>query len=241
MNRTILIFLFSIISFSAISQDARVINVSFIPTIDDKNVKLYEDIIIDSTQHYIINISKLKFYVSHLSFYKNEKLVWQDNVAAHLMDSENDMSIKLTIKNNIDFNTIKFGLGIDSITNVSGSLDGDLDPLKGMYWTWQSGYVNFKLEGSMPAKNKILNKFEYHLGGYSGEYNSYNTVTLNVENTDSLNILLELGMFLSNWYVSGHPNIMSPGKIAVDFSKIVSTCFSVSTNNNDVFIMRMTN
>jgi hypothetical protein len=34
---------------------------------------------------------------------------------------------------------------------------------------------------------------------------------------------------------------MSPGKIAVDFSKIVSTCFSVSTNNNDVFIMRMTN
>jgi hypothetical protein len=227
MNRTILIFLFSIISFSAISQDARVINVSFIPTIDDKNVKLYEDIIIDSTQHYIINISKLKFYVSHLSFYKNEKLVWQDNVAAHLMDSENDMSIKLTIKNNIDFNTIKFGLGIDSITNVSGALDGDLDPLKGMYWTWQSGYVNFKLEGTMPDKNWVNQKFEYHLGGYSGENNSYNTIFLRTENSDLINIQVDAGKFLSDWYVGAHLNIMSPGKIAVDFSKILASCFSV--------------
>ena len=113
MNKFFLFFLFSIISLSAISQDARIITVSFIPIIDDKNVKLDEDIIIDSAHHYIINISKLKFYVSHLSFYKNEKLVWQDNVAAHLMDAENDMSIKLMIKKNIDFNTIKFGLGID--------------------------------------------------------------------------------------------------------------------------------
>jgi hypothetical protein len=227
MNRFILFFLFFIICFSAISQDARIITVSFIPTIDDKNVKLDEDIIIDSVKDYKINISKLKFYVSHLSFYKNENLVWQDKVAAHLMDAANDMSFKLTIKNNVDFNAIKFGLGIDSITNVSGALDGDLDPLKGMYWTWQSGYVNFKLEGTMPDKNWVYQKFEYHLGGYSGENNSYNSVILKTENSDSINIQLDAGKFLSDWYVGAHPNIMSPGKIAVDFSKILASCFSI--------------
>lgn len=227
MNKFFLFFLFSIISFSAISQDARIITVSFIPTIDDKNIKLDEDIIIDSAQHYKINISKLKFYVSHLSFYKNEKLVWQDNIAAHLINAENDMSIKLIIKKNIDFNTIKFGLGIDSITNVSGALDGDLDPLKGMYWTWQSGYVNFKLEGTMPDKNWVNQKFEYHLGGYSGENNSYNSIVLKTENSDLINIQLDAGKFLSDWYVGAHPNIMSPGKIAVDFSKILASCFSI--------------
>ena len=227
MNRIILIFLFFIICFSEISQDARIITVSFIPTIDDINVKLDEDIIIDSVKHYKINISKLKFYVSHLSFYKKEKLLWQDNVAAHLMDAANDMSIKLIIKNNIDFNAIKFGLGVDSITNVSGALDGDLDPLKGMYWTWQSGYVNFKLEGTMPDKNWVYQKFEYHLGGYSGENNSYNAIVLKTENSDLINIQLDAGKFLSDRYVGSHPNIMSPGKIAVDFSKILASCFII--------------
>ena len=227
MNRIILNILFFFICFSAFSQDARIITISFIPTIDDKHVKLDEDITIDSSQQYKINISKLKFYVSHLSFYKNEKLIWQDNIAAHLMDAENEMSIKLIIKNNIDFNIIKFGLGIDSVTNASGALDGDLDPLKGMYWTWQSGYVNFKLEGSMPDKNWVNQKFEYHLGGYSGENNSYNSVVLKTENSDLINIQLDAGKFLSDWYVGAHPNIMSPGKIAVDFSKILASCFSV--------------
>jgi hypothetical protein len=169
----------------------------------------------------------LKFYVSHLSFYKNEKLVWQDKVTAHLMDAVNDMSIKLIIKNNIDFNAIKFGLGIDSITNVSGALDGDLDPLKGMYWTWQSGYVNFKLEGTMPDNNWVKQKFEYHLGGYSGDFNSYNTITLDVDNANDINVTLDLDKFISNWYVGAHPNIMSPGKVAVDFSKILASCFSI--------------
>ena len=227
MNRIILIFLFFIICFSAFSQDARIINVLFSPIINNEVLKINNEIVIDTAQNVKINISKLKFYVSHLGLYKNEKLVWQDNVAAHLMDAENDMSIKLTIKNNIDFNIIKFGLGIDSVTNVSGALDGDLDPLKGMYWTWQSGYVNFKLEGTMPDKNWVNQKFEYHLGGYSGENNSYNAIVLKSENSDLINIQLDAGKFLSDWYVGAHPNIMSPGKIAVDFSKILASCFII--------------
>ncbi|MEI8054034.1 MAG: MbnP family protein [Bacteroidota bacterium] len=227
MNRIFLIFLFSTISFSAISQDARIITVSFVPTIDNKNVKLDEDIIIDSAQHYKINITKLKFYVSHLSLYKDEQLVWQDNELAHLMDAENEMNIKFTIKKNIDFNKIKFGLGIDSITNVSGALDGDLDPLKGMYWTWQSGYVNFKMEGTSTAIRSESQRFEYHLGGYSAENNTYNTIDLIVGNSEAINIAINFHKFLSDFNVVTHLNVMSPGKVAVDLSKILASCFSI--------------
>jgi hypothetical protein len=227
MNRIFLIFLFFTISFSAFSQDARIITVSFVPTIDNKNVKLDEDIIIDSVQHYKINITKLKFYVSHLSFYKDEQLVWQDNELAHLMDAENEMNIKFTLKQNIEFNKIKFGLGIDSITNVSGALDGDLDPLKGMYWTWQSGYVNFKLEGTSTAIRSESQKFEYHLGGYSAENNTYNSIVLPVGNSDTINIAIDFNKFLSDFNVVTHVNVMSPGKVAVDLSKILASCFNI--------------
>jgi hypothetical protein len=227
MNRFILILLLLNLSFSTFSQDTRTITVSFIPIINNEIVKINKDIVIDSAANIKIVVSKLKFYISQLSFYKDEKLVWQDKVAAHLMDAENDMSINLSIKKDILFNEIKFGIGIDSITNVSGALDGDLDPLKGMYWTWQSGYVNFKLEGTMPDKNWVNQKFEYHLGGYSGDYNSYNTISLDIDNANDINVSLDIDKFISNWYVGAHPNIMSPGKIAVDFSKILASCFNI--------------
>jgi len=58
-------------------------------------------------------------------------------------------------------------IGTDSITNVSGALDGDLDPIKGMYWAWNSGCINFKLEGTRVISGKKT-PFEYHIGGYNG-------------------------------------------------------------------------
>lgn len=240
MKKFIITLLLLNIFFTAFSQDARIITVSFIPTINGEIAKLNKEIEIDSSKNIKISITKLKFYLSHLSFYKDEKLVWQDNTAAYLMDAENEMSIKLPIKKDIEFNAIKFGLGVDSITNVAGALDGDLDPLKGMYWTWQSGYVNFKLEGNMHNSKSEEQKFEYHLGGYSGENNSYNTIALDVENSDKIKVSLDLDKFLSNWYVEAYPNIMSPGKIAVDFSKILSTCFHFQ-NDNGNFIIRQLN
>jgi len=226
MNKFFLFFLFSTISSSAISQDARIVSVMFFPEMNGKIIEINKEIRIISSNEKL-NVTKLKFYVSQLSFYKDDQLVWQDNEIAHLMDAENDMSIKLNIKKNIDFNTIKFGLGIDSITNVSGALDGDLDPLKGMYWTWQSGYVNFKLEGTSTAIRSESQKFEYHLGGYSAENNTYNSIVLPVGNSDTINIAIDFNKFLSDFNVVTHVNVMSPGKVAVDLSKILASCFNI--------------
>jgi hypothetical protein len=226
MNRIILIFLFFISCFSAFSQDARKVSITFLPEMNREIIVLNKEIhIISSNEE--LNITKLKFYVSHLSFYKDEQLVWQDNELAHLMDAENEMNIKCIIKKNIEFNKIKIGLGIDSVTNVSGALDGDLDPLKGMYWTWQSGYVNFKLEGTSTAIRSESQKFEYHLGGYSAENNTYNSIVLPVGNSDTINIAIDFNKFLSDFNVVTHVNVMSPGKVAVDLSKILASCFNI--------------
>ena len=226
MNRIILFILFFIIRFTAISQDARNVSISFFPEMNEGIIVINKEIHIISSNE-ILNVTKLKFYVSHLSFYKDEQLVWQDNELAHLMDAENEMNIKFTLKQNIEFNKIKFGLGIDSITNVSGALDGDLDPLKGMYWTWQSGYVNFKMEGTSTAIRSESQRFEYHLGGYSAENNTYNTIDLTVGNSEAINIAIDFHKFLSDFNVVTHLNVMSPGKVAVDLSKLLASCFSI--------------
>ena len=59
---------------------------------------------------------------------------------------------------------IYFQIGIDSLTNVSGDLDGDLDPALGMYWAWNSGYINMKLEGKSSSCKSVKKEFQFHIG-----------------------------------------------------------------------------
>ena len=84
-----------------------------------------------------------------------------------------EVALCLEIPEDTEFDAIQFNLGIDSLTNVSGALGGDLDPTKGMYWTWQNGYVNFKLQGTSDLCNNPKNEFEFHLGGYLKPFNNY--------------------------------------------------------------------
>ena len=94
-----------------------------------------------------IQITAFKFYISNLELLNKNKSVWKDSIPFHLIDAFNEKTLAFKIPTNIPYTKVKFNLGIDSITNVSGAMGGDLDPTKGMYWTWQSGYINFKLEG----------------------------------------------------------------------------------------------
>ena len=55
-------------------------------------------------------------------------------------------------------------VGVDSARNVSGAQTGALDPAKGMFWTWNTGYIMAKLEGNSPASPTGI--FEYHIGGF---------------------------------------------------------------------------
>ncbi len=127
-------------------------------------------------------IHTLKFYLSNIAFLKNGKEIWREKNSFHLLDIEdlNFLSISFSPGADIEFDALKFDLGIDSLTNVSGAFGGDLDPTKGMYWAWNSGYVNFKIEGyfeKCPARN---HEFQFHIGGYMPPFQSLQTIILPV-------------------------------------------------------------
>ena len=62
--------------------------------------------------------------------------------------------------------------------NTSGAQTGALDPMNDMFWTWNSGYVMQKLEGTSPQSSVVNNKMEYHIGGFSGAYSVLNYLML---------------------------------------------------------------
>jgi hypothetical protein len=187
------------------------------------------------TDHYYKNgndsvlIETLKFYISGIELLHKGKVVWQEKNSFHLIDVSNEKTMNLfcLVPANIQFTQLKLNLGIDSTTNVSGALGGDLDPTKGMYWTWQSGYINFKLEGKSNLCKTRANEFQLHLGGYQFPFNGLKTVTFNVINKNKTTIILDMEQFLNSLHLSQQNHIMSPKAESVLLSETVSKLFSV--------------
>jgi hypothetical protein len=174
---------------TSISLFAQSTSFSFQPTFS--NQSLNQEVYYRLNAQDSIQFTSFKFYISHLELMNGNKVVWKDKVTYHLIDAFDEKTLVLQIPSNISFTKIKFQLGIDSLTNVSGAMGGDLDPTKGMYWTWQSGYINFKLEGTSNICKTRHNEFQFHLGGYQQPFNSLQTVFVQV--SKSTNIEAEHG------------------------------------------------
>ncbi|MCF8450713.1 MAG: hypothetical protein K9G49_12655 [Taibaiella sp.] len=173
-------------------------------------------------------IQACRFYISAIEFYEDDRLQWKESNSYHLLDAATAATLQLllNVPEKIHYSSIKFRLGIDSTTNVSGAMGGDLDPSKGMYWSWQSGYINFKLEGrntKCPGRN---NEFHFHLGGYASSFASMQTVALTTENTNSIAIQFDVQQFLSGIDLTTQNNIMIPGNDAVILSKKAASIFT---------------
>lgn len=175
------------------------------------------------------SISMLRLYLSNFTFFKNGSIVFEEKNSFHLLDleDENTLELKFPGLENLDFDLLQFNLGIDSLTHVSGAMGGDLDPTKGMFWTWQSGYVNFKLEGTYvkcPTRN---HEFQFHLGGYLAPFQSVQSVQLKVPRGEKLLLQLDVSPFFEQVDWIKKYSIMSPGKEAVAASRVLANSFSI--------------
>jgi hypothetical protein len=199
------------------------INITFQPSSSNQSIELNKLYLLsDSSQ---LEIARCRFYVSNFTFYSNNKLV-SEQKEAHLIDLENPESLQLSFPISA-VDSVRFNLGIDSLTNVAGILDGDLDPIKGMYWTWNSGYINSKVEGTFTKKDGQKIPFEYHLGGYLMPYSTIRTLTLNCEKSETTFIKLDLSQFITSLEIETCNNVMIPGPKAVELSKLFSQCFKM--------------
>lgn len=175
-----------------------------------------------------IRIDLLSFYISGVTFLYHDSVVVRMNDFFHLVNMEDTASLRFrcNFEKPVVYDKVRFNIGIDSVTNVSGAFGGDLDPTKGMYWTWQSGYINFKLEGYSPLCNTRNHKFQYHIGGYQSPDASMQTVELDCSPGSSrLLITLDIAAFLDGIDLAKENEVMSPGEKAVGLSKLLPGIF----------------
>ncbi|MEN9332504.1 MAG: hypothetical protein RLZZ94_1594, partial [Bacteroidota bacterium] len=128
----------------------------------------------------------------------------------------------LDINSNRDLDFVSFNLGIDSTINVSGAMEGDLDPMNNMYWTWQSGYINIKFEGSIDDGVQR----EYHLGGYAYPNNALQKVNFKLNKSGDTVIHIHLDDFIHSIPDSIPFKFMTPDPKAVYLSYLFAKSLS---------------
>lgn len=124
-------------------------------------------------------VTTFRYYVSNLKLTRADGTEYVQPESYYLIDEANEDSRHLTIKDvpTGDYTGLKFTIGVDSARNVAGAQTGALDPAKGMFWTWNSGYIYTMLEGSSPQSLSPNRMITFHIGGFRTPNNTIRTVT----------------------------------------------------------------
>ncbi|MCD6066263.1 MAG: hypothetical protein K0S33_1089 [Bacteroidetes bacterium] len=124
-------------------------------------------------------VSKFKYYISNIKLTKSDGTIFTESESYHLIDEDVTSSKVLTLSGVPfgNYTAISFMIGVDSTRNVSGAQSGALDPAKGMFWSWSSGYIMAKLEGNSPSSPATNHGLVLHMGGFSGTNSVLKTLT----------------------------------------------------------------
>lgn len=125
------------------------------------------------------NVSKFNYYISNIKLTRSDLSVYTETESYHLLEAEDATSLEFVL-NNVpigDYIGIQFTIGVDSTRNVSGAQTGALDPANGMFWSWNSGYIMTKFEGTSPQSTAMGGMLMYHVGGFSGTNSVLKTVS----------------------------------------------------------------
>jgi hypothetical protein len=167
-----------------------------------------------------ITISVCKYYLTNIVLIdsNNQEILLPETY--FLVDESLPISkiIRLNIPEGT-YKSIRYMVGVDSARNVSGVQSGALDPSLGMFWTWVSGYIQAKLEGTY-ADFSESGEFIHHIGGFSGPYNPLQTIELSFSNptrvATSKQLTLDIGANYQKWIRSQHSIVLKTTPVIME-------------------------
>ncbi|CAN5749326.1 hypothetical protein BH10BAC2_BH10BAC2_06820 [soil metagenome] len=186
-------------------------------------------------------IRNCRYYISNIVLLDSLNSKSQSfNDQYFLVDEKEDESKHIALATSLQHITgLQFLLGVDSIKNVSGVQTGSLDPARGMFWTWNTGYVMAKLEGTSPVAKTPGHAFSYHVGGYKPGEAVAKKIQLAVQEPLALHrgyktifITADILKWFSNKYTIKIADVTfchEPGKLAMQLADNYAGMFSIES------------
>lgn len=129
-----------------------------------------------------VKVTELSYYFTNVSLL-NQNNQWVNLGNYDLIEFNNPASTEISLTNVPagTYSKIKFLVGVDSLANSTGAHEGELSPAFGMYWSWATGYVFFRMKGRCSGNrsltfdiggDKNLPSVELPLSGYKQSGNA---------------------------------------------------------------------
>ncbi len=135
-------------------------------------------------------INVFKYYVSNIKLSKADGSSYLIPESYFLIDASKAESTNITLKDvpTGDYTKIEYTIGVDYARNFAGAQTGALDPVNGMFWTWNSGYIFVKLEGTSPQSIAANNALTFHIGGVVDPNNTIRTFATEINAANPLRV-----------------------------------------------------
>ena len=179
-------------------------------------------------------VTKFKYYISNILLKRKDgkEFLFKE----YFLVNEDEPESKNVLLKNIpmgEYESISFIIGVDSASNCSGAQSGALDPVNGMFWAWNTGYIFLKLEGKSSFSKQPANIFEYHIGGYKAPANCIHKTELKLNLNVSENSKNKVNIKADVLEILKTP-------IAIDFAKLSSVtdfhnAAMIADNYKDMF------
>ena len=167
-----------------------------------------------------MTFTTFKYYISNFKLKKSDGTWWTHPESYFLVDQSNASTMNLNLGSipTGEYTEMSYTLGVDSIKNVSGAQSGALSTANNMFWSWNSGYLMVKAEGTSPQSAN--GSFAFHLGGFSGANNivtqktvsfSSNALTVSHDKTSEIHMTANPAKLFHADPLSAGTMVMMPG------------------------------
>ncbi len=181
------------------------------------NSKQNDSLQLSTFKCYLSNIKLIYAVGSSQAFEKKYNLIDADSIQSH--------KIKLPEIKSDKTQFIEFSIGVDSIPSTQGALANELDVQNGMYWAWQSGYINWKIEGTSKSCATHKHQFAFHIGGYQAKQNALRTVRLPYSTTLKNVLHIDLAYFFDEVSLKEKNSVQIPGNVAMQLADLFTKTF----------------
>lgn len=195
----------------------------YIPTFNGHAIELNKNYAVQEFD--TLSFSSISLYISDIVLFQDSLPVYKDSIRYHLLQAENPSSLAIKLPTTIPFTQISFTFGIDSIAQSHPDFTDALDPIHGMYWTWNSGYINGKIEGTSSLCSTSKHAFQFHIGGFRFPYATYRRITLPCHQSTA--IAFDVASVIKKGIAAFNCTVMSPGEKAYTLSSLITPMFSI--------------
>lgn len=169
-----------------------------------------------------IKFSKYNYYLSNFTFIeasgKEHKI--EDSYFLIMQNKRESFSFSVKGLDAGKYTKVRFLIGVDSARNVSGVQSGALDPVHGMFWDWNTGYIMAMIEGQSPQSTLGGNLIAFHLGGFSGQGSALRYVEMSLPSelaiTNGALKTIEMKADVMEWFKS--PKLIDIAQLTTSIS-----------------------